>query len=214
MSVLDRLAHALGRRDEKPNVALAEELVRRGDTAGVAELAKALAGGNAAVAGDAIKALYEIGDRNPRLIAPHIEAFFATLSSKHNRLVWGALSALDTIAAIESKRMAKRLPEILAIWDKTSVIGKDKTVSILCKLVAAGYEEPAMATLLGVLKASAVNQTPMYAEHVAAVIPPAHEKALRAILQRRLAQITQPSKRTRIEKVLRKLGSDQAPRGR
>lgn len=210
MSVLDRLASALGRRDEKPNVALAEELVRRGDTAGVAELAHALVHGTPAIAGDAIKALYEIGERNPRLIAPHIDAFFSTLSSKHNRLVWGALSALDTVAAIESKRMAKRLPEILEIWDKTSVIGKDKTVSILCKLVAAGYEEPAIATLLGILKTSAVNQTPMYAEHVGAVIPPAHERALRAILQRRLAQITQTSKRTRIEKVLRKLGSDRA----
>ena len=39
MSVRDQLASALGRNDERPNVALAEHLAAAQDHAGIAELA-------------------------------------------------------------------------------------------------------------------------------------------------------------------------------
>ena len=54
MSVLGRLASALGRNDERPNVQLAETLAASADAAAIAELVAALAG-KAAVANDAIK---------------------------------------------------------------------------------------------------------------------------------------------------------------
>lgn len=205
MTILEKLASNLGRRDERPNVALAEILVASGDQIAIAELAKALAGGTIAVRGDAIKVLYEIGERSPALIAPHTDVFFTTLKSNNNRLHWGALSALATLAASQPKILAKRLPEVLAAFSVASVIGKDKTVSILCALVTSGYAKLAMPHLLDILETSAVNQTPMYAEEIAAVVADKSVMQLSDVLARRLDEINQPSKRARIEKVLRKL---------
>ena len=65
MSVLGKLASALGRNDERPNVELAEALVVKPDKAAIAELAAALSNGTVAQQNDAIKVLYEIGERNP-----------------------------------------------------------------------------------------------------------------------------------------------------
>lgn len=107
MTILEKLASNLGRRDERPNVALAEILVASGDQIAIAELAKALAGGTIAVRGDAIKVLYEIGERSPALIAPHTDVFFTTLKSNNNRLHWGALSALATLAASQPQNSSQ-----------------------------------------------------------------------------------------------------------
>src|SRR4029079_8436316 len=157
MTVLDKLASALDRNDEKPNVELAEKLVSSRDKKAIAELAGAVAGGKAAVQNDAIKVLYEIGERNPELIAAHAEVFLAALTSKNNRLVWGAMSALDTIAAVEAKALYTRLPEILDAAEKGSVIAKDKAVSLLCKLSVPGHAKKTLPVLLEMLKTSAVN---------------------------------------------------------
>lgn len=48
MSVLGKLASALGRNDEQPNVELAEALVAKPDRAAIAELAGALSAGTTA----------------------------------------------------------------------------------------------------------------------------------------------------------------------
>jgi hypothetical protein len=205
MTVLDKLANALDRNDEKPNVELAEKLVASGNRKAVAELAAAIETGKSAVQNDAIKVLYEIGERKPGLIAAHADVFLAALKSKNNRLVWGAMSALDTIAAVESKALYARMPEILDAAEKGSVIAKDKAVSLLCKLSAAGHARKTVPVLLEMLKTSAVNQLPMYAEHVAAVVTPEHRAALADVISRRLKTIDQASKRARLDKVLRKL---------
>jgi len=73
MSVLGRLASGMGRNDERPNVELGEALAASGDAAAIAELVGALTG-PAAVASDAIKVLYEAGERRPALLAPHVPA--------------------------------------------------------------------------------------------------------------------------------------------
>jgi len=204
MSVLDRLASALERNDERPNVELAEALVAKPDKAAIALLADALSIGTVAVQNDAIKVLYEIGGRAPELAAPHAEAFFALLGSKNNRNVWGALSAIDTIAGVRAKDVGAHLKAILAAADKGSVIAKDKAMSTLSKLAVAG-EPKAMPVLLDRLEAAAPNQFPMYAELAAVAVNPAHRARLTAILEARLERIEQPAKRARVEKVLRKL---------
>lgn len=207
MSVLDRLAGALGRNDEVPNVELAEDLAASGDNGAIAELAAAIAGTDKAVANDAIKVLYELGERKPELIAPHAEAFFAALTSRNNRMVWGALSALDAIAAAVPDVIAARLPEILAAADRSSVIAKDKTVSMLAALARGGGKAADVAwdRLTAILRTSAVNQTPMYAE-AALTAAQQHDPAeLAAIVDMRLAGIAQPAKRKRLDKVLKKL---------
>ncbi len=55
--MLDKLARSLGRKDEQPNIDLAENLVSRPDRAAITELADALTSKSRAVQGDAIKVL-------------------------------------------------------------------------------------------------------------------------------------------------------------
>jgi hypothetical protein len=204
MSVLDQLASALDRNDERPNVELAEALVAKPDRKAIAVLADALSTGTVAIQNDAIKVLYEIGERAPELVAPHADAFLALLGSRNNRNVWGAMSAVDTIASLTPKDVAAHLKPILAAVDKGSVIAKDKAMSILAKLAGAG-EAKAMPALLDRLETAAPNQFPMYAELALPAVATAHRARFTAILQARLKTIEQPAKRARVEKVLRKL---------
>lgn len=204
MSVLDKLASALERNDERPNVELAEALVAKPDKNAIAALADALTTGSVAVQNDAIKVLYEIGERAPELVASHADAFFALLGSRNNRNVWGAMSAIETIASVRAKEVAGHLKTILAAGDKGSVIAKDKAISTLAKLATAG-DAKAMPALLERLGGAALNQFPMYAELAAAAVTTPHQTKLVAILEARLKTIEQPAKRARVEKVLRKL---------
>jgi hypothetical protein len=156
MSVLDRLANALGRNDERPNVELAAALARDGDAVDIAVLADALSTKPQAVQNDAIKALYEVGALRPDLIRPHADALFAALKSRNNRLAWGALTALDTLAAADPKLIADHLPEILDAADRGSVIAKDKAVSMLATLASLPQPVPAVwQRLVEILRTSA-----------------------------------------------------------
>ena len=206
MSVLSKLARAMGRRDELPNQALAAGLARRGDTAGIAELAEALRMEPVAVQNDAIKTLYEVGAIRPDLIEPHADEFFRGLKSRNNRLVWGAMAVLETLAGPYPKLIAGRLPEILAGAERGSVIAKDKAVSILATLACTPKIAPkAWDELMRVLRTSAVNQTPMYAEAALRAASSNQQDMLANVIRLRLEEISQPAKLARLEKVLRKL---------
>jgi hypothetical protein len=204
MSVLDKLASALERNDERPNVELAEALVAKPDRRAITVLADALSSGTVAIQNDAIKVLYEIGERAPELVAPHADAFFALLKSKNNRHVWGAMSAIDTIAGVAANQVAVHLKDILAAGDNGSVIAKDKAISTLAKLAQAG-EGKAMPALLQRLQDAAPNQFPMYAEIAATAVTPTHKAKLIGVLEARLRTIDAAAKKARVEKVLRKL---------
>jgi hypothetical protein len=207
MSVLDRLASALGERDEAANVALARDLAKSGDRADIAILADAVENGPRALAGDAIKALYELGALRPDLIRPHADAFLVALDSRQNRLVWGAMTALDTLAATHPELIAGHLPAIVAAAERGSVIAKDKAVSILATLASLpGPAAPeAWRHLLAILKDAPVNQVAMYAEAALRAAPMHDPAALGRAVQARLAGIATPSRRARLEKVLRRL---------
>jgi 3-dehydroquinate dehydratase len=61
MSVLNRLAHSLGRRDEVPNQELARELAAKKNKAGIKEIAENLWNKDKNIQADCIKVLYEVG---------------------------------------------------------------------------------------------------------------------------------------------------------
>lgn len=212
MSALGRLANALGRNDERPNVELAEAIAARGDKGAVAELAGALTTGATAVRNDALKALYETAALRPELVAPHLPAFIALLGSRNNRNVWGALQAIETLTLVRATEVAAALPAILAAADRGSVIAKDKAVGILCGLVAAGRVGKALPLAFERLKVAAPNQFPMYAEQIAAVADAAAKPKLVAIIEARLPDVEGTAKRARLEKVLRKLAKSSSGR--
>lgn len=203
MSVLGRLANALDRNDEQPNVELAEALAASGDTTAIAELVSALTGPKP-VARDAIKTLYEIGARRPELIAPHVDAFVALLGSSSNRLVWGALTALSSLALPAPQRIRPHLDAILDAADRGSVIAKDHANRILCALAAAGdTEAPKLA--IKRLRDAAPNQFVTYAEEIAAVIDDAHRSALLRAIDSRRKGVTGAAKLARLTKLEKRL---------
>jgi hypothetical protein len=206
MTVLDRLAGTLDRRDERPNVALAEELAASGDEAAIGELVAALESDDKRMKSDAVKVLYEIGERRPELIAPHAEVFLDLLASRTNRQVWGALQALEAIAGERPDTLMKELPAIIAAADHGSVIAKDCCTTILVKLAAAGHGDVTVPILVERLKTAAPNQFPTYAEETASVLSEREKPGFLAVLKSRIGSIGQRSKRERLERLMRKMG--------
>jgi hypothetical protein len=205
MSIADRLAGALDRRDEQPNVALAEEIATSGDRTAVGELVALVRSGTTRQRNDAMKVLYEIGARDPELIGGHCPVFLEALGSKTNRQVWGAMSVLDTVAEMRAEQIAAELPRIIEAADRGSVIAKDRCTSLLTKLARAGFADKAVPILVERLKTAAPNQFPTYAEETASVVTPEAKPGLIETIRERLASMTQRAKRDRMEKLLRKL---------
>lgn len=205
MSIAGRLAGALERRDERPNVDLAEAIAAAGDREAVNELVDLVRSGTARQRNDAMKVLYEIGARDPNLIGGYCPVFLEALGSKTNRQVWGAMQALDAVAELRAEQIAAELPRIIEAADRGSVIAKDRCTSLLTKLARAGYAEMAVPILVERLKTAAPNQFPTYAEETASVVTPEEKPGLIATIRARLSGMTQKAKRERMEKLLRKL---------
>ena len=125
MSVIDRLACSLGRNDEVPNQELAAEIARRGDKQAIKELIDNLRNKDKAIQNDCIKVLYEVGERKPELVAPYVNEFLDHLASKNNRMIWGAMTALGTIATLKADAIWARVGEVIRATEAGSVITQD-----------------------------------------------------------------------------------------
>jgi hypothetical protein len=205
MSVIPKLASSLGRRDEVPNQKLAQQIVDKNDKAAVKELLDHLADNDRRIQSDCIKVLYEIGTRKPQLIANAAPMFVDLLESKNNRLVWGAMTALDAIADENPELVSSSLPKILTIADRGSVITRDHAVGILTKLAATKkHASQAFALLIDQLKNCPPNQFPMYVENALPVITKKTAAAFIAVLRSRIEQLPKDSQRTRVAKVLKR----------
>jgi hypothetical protein len=207
LSVLEKLATALNRRDEVPNQALARSIVRERNAAAVQELVENLDHKNKGIQSDCIKVLYEIGESNPDLIAKYYKEFGKLLESKNNRLVWGAMTALDTIALKEPKGIFGMLARILEVADSSgSVIARDHAVGILVKLgTLKPYKRDCVPLLIEQLMSCPNNQFPMYIEMSVPVIDADNRKRFHQVMERRLPKLDKESQKKRVAKVLKKL---------
>ncbi|MFC5529338.1 hypothetical protein [Cohnella yongneupensis] len=207
MSVIGKLASSVGRKDEEPNVALAQAIADEGDSDAVQELVDHLRSKNKDIRSDCIKVLYEIGAIEPKLISGHLSAFALLLDDKNNRLVWGAMTAIDAIALTLPDDVYVLLPDIMAAADRGSIIAKDHAVAILIKLCSFdAYVERAFELLLGQLNVCPTNQLPTYAENALPLIHAGNKDAFSEALLGRLIEIEKDSKRKRVEKVIHKAG--------
>lgn len=205
--IASRLSHASGRRDEGPNVQLAEALAGSKDVDGIARVADIAITGSRQAQQDAIKVLCEVGVRDADLLRPHLQCFLQLIESRNNRMVWGALTALAQLARVDAIPIAANLDAILAAADAGSVIARDQAGQILIALKARpDLAGTATAHLLARLKSAAVNQLPMYAERIHAVLEAQDYPDFRAVLMIRHADHMPESKRRRLETIIRKLG--------
>ncbi|MBP1991237.1 HEAT repeat domain-containing protein [Paenibacillus eucommiae] len=206
MSILDKLAVSLNRKDEVPNQELAHSIAVNGDEAAVEELIDLLSHKNKNVQSDCIKVLYEIGALQPDLITDYGMTFVHLLGHPNNRLVWGAMTALAAITEENPQFIASQLETIMLAADKGSVIAKDQAVRILIQLCSIEkYAGQAFSLLIEQLKHCPTNQLPMYAEQALPVIHDGNKKSFIDTLSSRLDDIEKASKRSRVEKVIRKM---------
>lgn len=206
MSALDHISSALNRRDEVANQDLAAKIAKNKDTKAVGELIDGLSHKNKRTQSDCIKVLYEIGERNPKLIAKYRDVFGKLLDCKNNRLIWGAMTALDHIAVTDPKGVLSMLGKICGTADTGSVITRDHAVGILTKLgQLKPYADICLPLLIKQLKVCPDNQLPMYAEMSVACAFGKHSDALIKVINDRLAKLPKDSQKKRVLKVLKQL---------
>ena len=204
--VLAHISSALGRADQAPNEELAQRIAENNDSGAVTELIENLAHESRTVQSDCIKVLYEIGAREPQLISPYFRQFARLLQSRNNRLQWGAMKALDSIASVEPAKIFALLPEILAAATRGSVITRDHATAILVKLARIKkYSAACMPELLQALKTSPNNQFPMYAENALPAVNSSSKKQFAKVLADRAKKLEKDSQKKRVLKVLRKV---------
>ena len=208
MSIVEKLATSLGRKDEVPNQELAQEIVDKKDKNAVKELVAHLNDKGKDIPNDCIKVLYEIGNTAPTLLAPHIDELIAQLDSKNNRMQWGAMTAINTITTTKPAEVYNALGKLAYIADKGSVITKDNYVGILVKLAdTKNYKNEALQLLHEQIQVALPNQLPMYAEQALPVIDAASKPIFINTLTQRLDDLEKESKRKRVEKVIKKLSA-------
>ena len=206
MSIVNKLATSLKRRDEVPNQELAKQIAKTNNAKAVTELIENLNNKSKEIQNDCIKVIYEIGVLKPGLIAGYTTELLALLTHKNNRLQWGGMIALDIITPENPAAIYKALPKIIDAADKGSVITNDHCVGILIKLCAVKkYATDAFALLNERLKKCPTNQLPMYAENTLSVINETNKATFIKTLESRLADIEKETKRVRVEKVIKKL---------
>jgi hypothetical protein len=208
MAIVDKLASSLGRRDEAPNQELAATIVRNKDKKAITELVDLMSSAGESIQGDSIKVLYEVAEKAPLLVSAHSSFFLRLLDHKSNRVVWGAMTALDAMTSLDPHGIHPHLGKILKVANAGSVITKDHTVGILIQLAAVKkYHAEAMALLKDAIKTCAPNQLGMYAERTLPVISENYKKEFSTLLSKRIRDLEKPSQVKRIEKILKKLNA-------
>lgn len=209
MSIADRLASAQGKRDERPNIELAEEIAAGEDRAAIEVLMQLLQEPEAKKQqSDCIKVLYEVGERKPWLIDGHLKEFLLFSRHENNRLQWGAMSAIAEIARSQPEQVFENLPEILDAAEKGSVITRDAALQILVELAgSAKLKGRVTPHLLYFIDHSPSKQVPLYAERMQPVIPPEAHDDLKRAIENRLPDMEKESGRKRLQKLIRKLES-------
>ena len=204
MSTLEKIAYFQGRRDEVPNQLLAKELAETRNVQGIAEIAENLENKKKNVRSDCLKVLYEIGYLRPELIAPYAGDFLKLLESRNNRLVWGGIIALSTIAEIAADEVYPHVAEIQRTMEGGSVITVDSGIRTLARLAGTSYERRAtlFPYLISHLRTCRPSDVPRHAEMILGAVRGDNKDEFRAVLQARMPQIT-PAQAARLKKVVR-----------
>ena len=168
MTIVNKLATQLNRKDEEPNIELAHELVNENNHEGIKEVIQNLSNKDKKIQQDCIKVAYEIGEIKPELISDYALIFIELLKSRNNRLVWGAMTALSTIALVSSEIIMEHIETLFSTMKTGSVITVDKGVLTLGKLAAVNKQnnEHIFPFLLTHLETCRPKEIPQHSESV------------------------------------------------
>jgi hypothetical protein len=208
MSVLDKLAHSLGRRDEFPNVELAKELAAKKDKKGIREIAENLWNKDKSIQANCIKVLYEVGYIEPKLIADHTNDFVKLLKSRNNRLVWGGMTALAEVAKANPDVVFKNLDAIKKAKETGSVITVDNAMSTLA-FTAAGkkkYNDVIFPYLLKHLAGCRPKEVPQHSEKTLPAVNESNKADFVKVLEKRMEDLSGGGL-ARVKKVIKQVSN-------
>ena len=206
MSVLNKIAYFQNRRDEVPNQELARELAETKNEKGIQEIAENLGHENQNVQSDCLKVLYEIGYLAPELIADYVDDFLKLLKSKNNRMVWGGMIALATIAEIKPREIWKNVDDVIDALDHGTLITLVWGIKTLARVASTNkrYREKLFPILIKHLKTCIPRDVPTHAESVLCVVDDSHQQEFLSVLESRQAEMT-PSQLARLKKITKQL---------
>jgi hypothetical protein len=205
MSILNKIAYYQNQRNEILNQMLAKELVQTSNREGIREIAENLWNKNKNISSDCLKVLYEIGYINPELIQDYVNDFLKLLHSKENRMVWGAMIGLATIADRRAGEIWAHLDDVLAVIEHGSVITVVAGVKMLAKVAAAGekYQEKIFPFLLQHLETCIPRDVPTHAESMLCAVDKKNKEGFLSVLDMRRPELS-PTQLTRLKKVFKK----------
>jgi hypothetical protein len=188
MSVLGKIAHFQDRRDEVPNQEVARELAQTRSLADIREIAENLWNKEPNIQSDCLKVLYELGYLATELIADYLDDFLKLLKHRNNRMVWGGMIALSTIAGLQADRIFPHVDEIQKTMETGSVITNDAGIKTLTEVAARKdeYRARIVPYLLERLSNSRPVDAPRYAEIILAAIGTADKAEFVKILEKRM----------------------------
>ncbi len=215
MTVLSRIAFYLDRRDEVANQELARDLAATRDLAGISEIAGHLRDKNKSVASDCIKVLYEIGYLQPELIQGYAGDFLDLLHSRENRMVWGGMIALATVASLQASAIWPRVDEVITVTERGSVITVVWGVKALARVAAASpeYRTRIFPMLLRILAEAIPRDVPMHAESMLPAVDDANRRQFLDMLASRQPELS-ASQAAKLRRTIKKSpGSGSAGQG-
>jgi len=206
MSTLEKISFFQNRRDEVSNQLLAKELARTKDKQGIREIADNLENKNKNIRSDCLKVLYEIGYLDPGLIADFGNDFLKLLKSKDNRMVWGAMIALATIADRHPHEIWTQIDDIIRITESGTVITLVWGMRVLARVAAADeeYKEKIFPFLLKQIQACIPRDIPTHAESILCALDKNNKAILLSLLEARRAELT-PAQVSRLKRVLKQI---------
>ncbi|MCC3359131.1 hypothetical protein [Bacillus sp. REN16] len=206
MSVVNQLASQFNRNDEEPNIELAHKFANEENHAAIEEIIENLYCKDKKIQHDCIKVAYEIGQVKPELISKYALNFIELLKSRNNRMVWGAMSALATIADEASETLMAHVSTIKNAIKMGSVITIDKGVLTLAKLAAVSKENnhAIFPFLLLHLENCRTKEIPQHAESTLLAVTDENKEAFLNVLRKRDTYLTAPQLK-RVKKIYKQL---------
>ena len=204
MSILNKIAFYQNRRDEAPNQEVAQALAQTRNQADIQEIAENMWAKDPNIQSDCLKVLYELGYLAPELIAEYADDFLKLLKHHNNRMVWGGMIALSTVADLKAAEIYPHVNEIVQVMKIGSVITIDNAIKVLA-LVASQKEEYRKAvfpTLLDHLRTCRPKEVPQHAEKSLPAVTAGNKSDFICVLEKRLEDLT-ASQKTRLKKIIK-----------
>ncbi|EHI99616.1 hypothetical protein CDLVIII_3030 [Clostridium sp. DL-VIII] len=204
--MIEKIAFNLGRNDEELNIDLAIELINLKDLEGIKEIVDGLRNKKEQIANDCIKVLYEIGERNPELIAEYVLDFIELLKSRNNRLVWGGMTAISKITFLKSKEIFENIEIVINAYENGSVITRDNSISVFAELAKADkkYEKPMLKKIVEHLETCRPKEIGQHAERAFICIDEENSKEFVSALLKRRDNLS-ASQKKRVDKLIKNI---------